>query len=471
MREILLFTILIFSFNTYSDTVFDYVQPIDPPANPDSEEVKRYICYWKSSGEIISELDQPQECKKHYALAEPVIQESLRDTSTFRETIESTFPYGTHEAGATILKCTRSNTTSSWRCEYYNKYFTFGYTLIKSENQDLSGECPETHTGKHNNLGKLKCYENAELQRASNSHFCNSNSFIPNAHPYGQYCATDPSTGAMCAYSNNASGQGLRSTYEINCFEEQLQSPQEIDAHVPEGKACQTMSNGQLACVESPESSCPGGQCKTNCGYVNDQFLCIEPNQDDDEIPDKFDDDIDNDGIPNETDPDIDNDGILNENDNTPEGSSGLVVSGGQHFSNDQYQKLDNTLNQLIEAAGRVGSGTGTGDGDGEGDEPKTTTMPDFEGGEYSTYSEVNEAFYNRMTSSDLVTSFNNFKNIVSVGTGSCSPLTIDLSNTIIGVNLSSNFICEYWPNISSVIGPIAIAMYLFLGFRIFVSA
>lgn len=158
-------------------------------------------------------------------------------------------------------------------------------------------------------------------------------------------CMPQPD-GSICHYKAHDVGgsQAYFMEYETSCYSddyEDLSANQEID--MPSEQQCVQFGVAGLACLEQPENVCSdsgsvyagGGidSCQEGCGYVNGNFVCIDENQDGDNLPDYNDPDIDGDGIRNEDDLDSDGDG----NDDPINGNDGS------------------------------GSGTGTGTGTGTG--------------------------------------------------------------------------------------------------------
>jgi hypothetical protein len=114
--------------------------------------------------------------------------------------------------------------------------------------------------------------------------------------------------GSMCHYTYDS---GVYVASEGTCYGENV-PPDYVDqpAPNPTGEDCEPMSTGQLVCPSDPDDVCPDGICPPNCGYFNDQFVCIDADSDADGIQDYDDPDIDGDGIPNGDDLDADGDGV-----------------------------------------------------------------------------------------------------------------------------------------------------------------
>ena len=132
------------------------------------------------------------------------------------------------------------------------------------------------------------------------------------------------SDGSICHYTATDVGGGnqvYQMDLETSCYGndnvDNLDTNTDI-GDMPSDNECVDYG-GLLGCPEDPDNVCDttsstafGGnlnQCKTGCGYVNDQFLCFDQDLDGDGLPDYNDPDIDGDGIPNKDDLDSDGDG------------------------------------------------------------------------------------------------------------------------------------------------------------------
>jgi len=93
-----------------------------------------------------------------------------------------------------------------------------------------------------------------------------------------------------------------------------------------------------------------------------------------------------------------------------------------------------------------------------------TTTTP-------TNISQSVSNFKNRISSSQLVSSFSSVANIIPDGSGVCSDFSIDLSGTLIGQVVSTSIICQLAELVRPVIFAFMLVFYTIIAFRIVLSA
>lgn len=98
-------------------------------------------------------------------------------------------------------------------------------------------------------------------------------------------------------------------------------------------------------------------------------------------------------------------------------------------------------------------------------------SMPDHTDNGGQTLEGGFQTVYTRMMDSPVATAMQGVANIVPDGPGACQPFSMDLSNTIIGNNVSTNVHCEIAESMRGVLGTVMIIFYTICGFRIFASA
>ncbi len=71
----------------------------------------------------------------------------------------------------------------------------------------------------------------------------------------------------------------------------------------------------------------------------------------------------------------------------------------------------------------------------------------------------------------DVGAAFSNVTNLIKLSAPTCSPLSIDLSSTVIAQVLSTNIICDGFDAVGVLLGQVMTVVYMFVGFRIFAAA
>ncbi|WP_372872703.1 hypothetical protein [Shewanella sp.] len=91
-------------------------------------------------------------------------------------------------------------------------------------------------------------------------------------------CKTDPDTGARCGYTRAAGSNSFSLDLEADCFGDNP-PPDYDDGDIPEPNTCEKMSSDLMVCAADPNEKCDfyTGVCQSDCGYVNDQFVCFSP--------------------------------------------------------------------------------------------------------------------------------------------------------------------------------------------------
>lgn len=97
--------------------------------------------------------------------------------------------------------------------------------------------------------------------------------------------------------------------------------------------------------------------------------------------------------------------------------------------------------------------------------------MPDHTDNGGKTLEEGFQEVYTRMLDSPVATAMRSVAEIVPDGPGNCAPLSMDLSNTPIGTNVSTTVHCDIAESMRGVLQAVMLTFYTIIGFRIFASA
>lgn len=171
--------------------------------------------------------------------------------------------------------------------------------------------------------GLKKCFDIAQVQLVDSCNISSGNQYLSNKVEVGKssICHTQ-SDGSICSYNAVDIGGGNQ-VYQLDlegdCYSEPKPDVVGSEQDLPSDSNCKDYGNKVLACQADPKDVCTGSgstisgnefnTCNQGCGYINNQFVCIDTDTDSDGLPDYNDPDIDGDGIKNEDDPDKDGDG------------------------------------------------------------------------------------------------------------------------------------------------------------------
>ena len=88
-----------------------------------------------------------------------------------------------------------------------------------------------------------------------------------------------------------------------------------------------------------------------------------------------------------------------------------------------------------------------------------------------TTFGEVNQNFMDRLNGSPVVQSFSSFENIMTVEQSECPVFSIDLTDTLIGREISTDLHCQLMESIRPVLSIVMMIIWSFVAFRVFASA
>lgn len=259
--------------------------------------------------------------------------------------------------------------------------------------------------------------------------------------------------GSQCKY--NRVDDYYETDFENNCYvDENILEYQsgENNQPDPQGNECQDIGTESF-CLEDPDNVCDAqGTCNTGCGSISignssPQFGCFSEDYDNDGVPDYKDPDIDGDGIRNEDDLDSDGDGV----DDPYYGGSGSGTSTLilENLTRETNSELSNIKEEIKK---QNGSGL----------------MPAYSVSEDELT--FNQGIYSKINDSELVTAFDSISGAIVFGSGSACP---DLSFYLpsLGETIGTTIHCDIMPTLGAIITPVMLAIYLWLGFRVFASA
>jgi hypothetical protein len=310
----------------------------------------------------------------------------------------------------------------------------------------------------------LYCFEQADLNfRDSCPDSTQDGSYLlpaSTSNTADSICLDKPD-GSSCKYQKT--NDVYTTDFENDCYElngAPRYDENEISAIDETDPDCQNIGGFVSACIENPDNVCDSnGICNQGCGSVavgdfDPVFVCLSGDNDSDGVPDYKDPDIDGDGIANNDDLDNDNDGIDDEtfpDFNTGGGSTVNVdTSTLEGIGNSTNSKLDGIKSELDKT-------TGSG------------AMPTIADGTDESITATNS--YNRIANTSVVLAFTNMSNFINFsGTNGCPDLSFYLPSPI-DDTVGTTIHCDLVPVISSIITPVMLAIYLWLGFRVFASA
>lgn len=249
-------------------------------------------------------------------------------------------------------------TSYSIKCYYFgaNNSGPFPQTRGIDFEEQITEQCPSN--GYPNRTypyfdqnGLQACADPTEIELLDS---CNSaDTFLNKPVTDANVCHT-LSDGSICPYSAVDIGdqQMYSLEYESSCYQDNAYPPSNSNSlgSLPIDDSCTTLSTGLLACSSDFDTYCPNGQCNSNCGFVNDQFLCFDQDTDLDGLPDYNDPDIDGDGIPNSDDLDSDGDGQddpidqTNNNTNSGTGNTNVVVNVNTQAIVDELKDINSNF-------------------------------------------------------------------------------------------------------------------------------
>jgi hypothetical protein len=363
-------------------------------------------------------------------------------------------------------------TTTYWSNGTVNKVTYYPSSLLLSENSNTQNvfQCPNSLDPN----SKVSAYIGAALYCFEQSDL-NTRDSCPDSTQDGAYIlpasggnisptmCQDKPDGSSCKYQKE--DDIYITDFENDCYELNgaprwddplILQPDETDPD------CQDIGSGVIACVENPENVCDSqGVCNTGCGSValgdsTPVFVCISGDTDSDGLADYLDPDIDGDGISNELDLDANGDGL--DDATYPDAPSEPVSMAA---TNDLLADSNALNSGMASDIASIKSELETQNGSG--------LMP-----AYSTsidQGQQNTDVYSTIANSNLVVALNSISNVISVPANATCPAFAFYLPSPIDSNISTQIHCELMPTLSIIITPVMLAIYLFLGFRIFTSA
>jgi hypothetical protein len=205
---------------------------------------------------------------------------------------------------------------------------------------------------------------------------------------------------------------------------------------------------GLPSCVEKPENVCDAsGRCNEGCGNVSTStgsaFVCLSKDDDDDGVPNYLDPDKDGDGIANEDDLDSDGDGV--DDPKYPNQGSIVVVN---------TRKLEGLTSDLISELEKQND---------------SGQMPAFSTSLGEGIAE--QTALSRLQNSPVLNALSGMSGFISFGAGAACPNFSFYLPSPIDKNVGTTIHCDLMPTIGIVITPVMLAIYLWMGFRVFASA
>jgi hypothetical protein len=328
-------------------------------------------------------------------------------------------------------------------------------------------QCPPVGYLNFNAVGLLAdvlyCFDPIQLD---NDDTCeSSDDFYPSAGLNGVACV-EKNDGSRCEYHKSPLGDYHEKQDANFCYQRvdfQMWAPlasttPPID---PTLQTPQDVGAGIDAFAENPENVCDtNGNCNTGCGTINSggvqSFVCLSPDSDLDGIADYVDPDIDGDGIRNSDDLDPDGDGQDNpvyQNAGSGSGTSNELLESLANASNSIATESGNKLGSLLSEM-QEANGSGL--------------MPAFSEG--LGVDDANTLAYSTIANSQLVQALNAVSGAIQLGAPSCPVFAFYLPSPIFQ-EVSTRIHCDIMPTLSTIIRPVMMAIYLFLGFRVFTSA
>ena len=242
-----------------------------------------------------------------------------------------------------------------------NNVNSYRYTfkdLVQTTAKTCPPEAYPTFTSTFTGDTGDKCYSSSEANLKDSCNISSGNQYLTNAvdSTKPQICHTQ-SDGSICSYKATDIGGG-KQAYQLDlegdCYTDPKPDVGTPEQQQPNNDDCKDYGDGLLGCPADPEDVCQGtgstiggtgfNQCQTGCGYINDQFMCIDTDTDGDGLPDFNDPDIDGDGIPNDEDTDEDGDGKDDGLDQPSQGGNGQGSGGGASFDD---SGIINAINKL----------------------------------------------------------------------------------------------------------------------------
>lgn len=86
------------------------------------------------------------------------------------------------------------------------------------------------------------------------------------------------------------------------------------------------------------------------------------------------------------------------------------------------------------------------------------------------TFEQANQLFYSEISNSPIALSFSNVSRLISLENSTCPLFEIELAAPI-SSTVSTTLHCELYETISPILSPVMMAIWIFVGFRIFASA
>lgn len=100
-----------------------------------------------------------------------------------------------------------------------------------------------------------------------------------------------------------------------------------------------------------------------------------------------------------------------------------------------------------------------------------TSAMPEHTDNGGDTYETGLIALFNRISQAPIMLAMEDMKTIVPAGNGSCPLISMDLSATIIGSNISTSIHCDILETIRPILTPLMFVLFAIAAFRVFASA
>jgi hypothetical protein len=357
--------------------------------------------------------------------------------------------------------------------ERWVKYSQSAISKNATIRQEAVPQCPDPNNPDYkvpryidiNGNNVLYCFEQTDLNfRDSCPDSTQDGAYVipvSGSNTSDSMCVDKPD-GSSCKYKKT--GESYTTDFENDCYIlnglDRWQEDTALTSPDPTNPDCQDIGNAVTACIENPDNVCDSsGACNEGCGNVaigdNDPvFVCLSGDTDNDGLADYLDPDIDGDGIANDLDLDSDGDGKDDPKYPTSKSSEGTVVN----VDTSQLETLAGQGNAALES---IKDELETQNGSG--------LMP-----AYSVVKDqeiLNNSTYGKIANSDLVLAFSGVATFINFGgDGACPDFSFYLPSPI-DKQVGTDLHCTLMPSISVILSPVMIAIYIFLGFRVFTSA
>ncbi len=161
------------------------------------------------------------------------------------------------------------------KCQNRESFVTITATFIESTTIE---ECPETHPY----MVQDKCANPVQIQANDT---CNFNDVYSQTVTEPHACIVK-NDGSKCAVSSVdiGNGQSVYMPTENDCYSDVYPTLDENgglgELPLPDENQC-TQSGALEYCPADPQDKCTETECESGCGYMNDQFICVAPIDDD----------------------------------------------------------------------------------------------------------------------------------------------------------------------------------------------